>query len=110
MPENVEYTLLFDHGNRAVAENLRALDMPRKDWQRTMIYSWIEFDGTVYLFQNALTGIEQLMRLATGVMADQPVNDLATFAAALANRNGPTEVRVLRQGEVQRLSVDLHPR
>ena len=77
VPANVEFTLLFDHGNRAVAENLRALDMPRADWQRTMIYSWIEFDGTVYLFQNALTGIEQLMRLATGVMGDQPIRGIA---------------------------------
>ena len=77
VPENVEYTLLFDHGNRAVADNLRALDMPREDWQRTLIYSWIEFDGTVYLFQNALTGVEQLMRLATSVMGDQPVHGIA---------------------------------
>ncbi len=77
VPQNVEYTLLFGHGNRAVADNLRALDMPREAWQRALIYSWIEFDGTVYLFQNALTGIEQLMRLATGIMADQPVNGIA---------------------------------
>lgn len=77
VPEGVEFTLLFDHGNRAVAENLRVLTMPAPDWSRTMIYSWIEFDGTVYLLQNALKGIEDLMRLATGIMGAQPVNGIA---------------------------------
>jgi hypothetical protein len=73
----VEFALLFDHGNRAVAANLRALDMPRPDWTRTLVYSWIEFDGTMYLFQNALKGIDDLMRLAVEKMGAQPVNGIA---------------------------------
>ncbi len=77
VPENVEFALLLNHGNRAVAQNLRDLHMPREDWARTLIYSWIEFDGTVYLFQNALTGIDQLMRVATEAMGDQPINGIA---------------------------------
>lgn len=76
VPENVSYALLFDHGNRAVADNLRDLAMPRADWARTLVYSWIEFDGTMFLFQNALTGIDQLMRLATAAMGDAPVSGI----------------------------------
>jgi hypothetical protein len=77
VPDGVEFTLLFDHGNRAVADNLRALDMPREDWRRTLVYSWIEFDGTMYLFQNALKGIDWLVRLATEKMGDEPVHGIA---------------------------------
>jgi hypothetical protein len=77
VPEGVEFTLLFDHGNRAVADNLSALDMPREDWRRTLVYSWIEFDGTVYLFQNALKGIDDLVRLATEKMGGEPVHGIA---------------------------------
>lgn len=77
VPQGVSCALLFDHGNRAVADNLRDLAMPRADWARTLVYSWIEFDGTVYLFQNALTGIDQLMRLATTAMGDAPVSGIA---------------------------------
>jgi hypothetical protein len=77
VPEGVEWTLLFDHGNRAVADNLRALDMPREDWRRTLVYSWIEFDGTMYLFQNALKGIDDLMRLATEKMGGEPIHGIA---------------------------------
>jgi hypothetical protein len=42
-----------------------------------MIYSWIEFDGTMYLFQNALTGIYQLMTLAQEVYGSEPVHAIS---------------------------------
>jgi hypothetical protein len=43
-------------------------------------------------------------------LAGQPVADIPTFAAALANRSGRTELRVLRDGREQTLTVDLQPR
>lgn len=73
VPPDVSFALLFDHGNRAVARNLHALNMPRADWDRTMIYSWIEFDGTMYLFQNAVHGIYQLLALAHDVYHGDPI-------------------------------------
>jgi hypothetical protein len=76
-PPGVNFALLLDHGNRAVAQNLRDLNMPRAGWHRSMIYSWIEFDGTMYLFQNALTGIYQLMTLAQEVCGSEPVHAIS---------------------------------
>ncbi len=40
-------------------------------------------------------------------LAGKPVHDLPHFAAAITNRTGPTELRVLRQGKEQVMSVDL---
>jgi hypothetical protein len=43
-------------------------------------------------------------------LAGQPVADIPTFAAALANRTGRTELRVLRGGKDQTLLLDLETR
>ena len=43
-------------------------------------------------------------------LAGQPVADIPTFAAALANRTGRTEMRVLREGKDQTLVLELQPR
>ena len=77
VPENVSFALLLNHGNRAVARDLRDLKMPRRDWDRSMIYSWIEFDGTMYLFQNAVTGIHQLLALATEVYGGAAIHAIS---------------------------------
>lgn len=77
VPDGISYALLFDHGNRAVARNLRDLAMPRADWERSLVYSWIEFDGTIYLLQNALEGVHRLIALAREVMDGAPVNAIA---------------------------------
>ncbi|MBL8163618.1 MAG: hypothetical protein JNJ61_16655 [Anaerolineae bacterium] len=76
-PSGVSYALLFDHGNRAVARNLSDLQLTRADWQRSMIYSWVEFDGTIYLLQNALEGIHQLVKLAAETNAGSPIHALS---------------------------------
>jgi hypothetical protein len=77
VPKGVNFTLLLNHGNRAVARNLHDLAMPRRDWDRMMIYSWIEFDGTMYLFQNATTGIYQLLQTAQNVYGADAVHAIA---------------------------------
>ncbi len=76
-PPDVSFAFLVDHGGRAVARNLRDLAMPIQDWGRSLIYSWIEFDGTIYLLQNALQGISDLLRLAGNVHGDKPISALA---------------------------------
>lgn len=76
-PPDVSYALLFDHGNRAVARNLSDLDLTAADWNRSMIYTWIEFDGTVYLLQNALEGIHRLLHLAVATCGNSPVNAIS---------------------------------
>mgnify|MGYP001176905328 FL=1 len=76
-PPDVTYALLFDHGNRAVARNLRDVQITRADWDRSMIYSWIEFDGTIYLLQNALEGIHQLLQLASETYSGDPIHAIS---------------------------------
>jgi hypothetical protein len=76
-PPDVSFAFLLDHGGRAVAHNLRELGLPAHDWHRSLIYSWIEFDGTVYLLQNAIQGIAQLIDLATEVHGESPIPALA---------------------------------
>lgn len=77
VPADVSFAFLLDHGNRAVARNLRDLAMPRRDWDRAMIYSWIEFDGTMYIFQNAVEGIRRLLELAAEVYGGDPVHAIS---------------------------------
>ena len=40
---------------------------------------------------------------------DDPVEDVVTFAAAIANCRGKTQVQILRDGELQVIAVDLQP-
>ncbi len=77
IPAEISTTYLLDHGNRAVADNARAMEMTPNDWQRATMYSWIEFDGTMYIQQNALTGIYQLIQLARQTNDDSPVNAIS---------------------------------
>ena len=43
-------------------------------------------------------------------LAGEPVEDIVTFAAAIANRRGTTELQILRDGAERTLTVDLQPR
>jgi S1-C subfamily serine protease len=43
-------------------------------------------------------------------LGGDPVNDLPHFAAAIANQSGDTEMKILRDGQEQTLTVDLQPR
>ena len=40
-------------------------------------------------------------------MGDQPVEDVATFAAAIANQRGPTAFRIIRDGKEMTVKVEL---
>lgn len=40
-------------------------------------------------------------------MGEQPVEDVATFAAAIANQRGPTAFRIIRDGREMTVTVDL---
>lgn len=64
LPEEVIYTFLPAHGSKAVADNIEFMDFSYENWQRTLLYSWIEFDGNMYLQQNSCDGIQQLMETA----------------------------------------------
>jgi len=61
MPSEIVFGILASHGSRGVAHNLREAGMTRADWARTMVYSWIEFDGLMYFQQNPVRGIRQAL-------------------------------------------------
>jgi hypothetical protein len=61
LPEGVVCTFLPAHGSKAVAENVRFMELDDHNWQKTLMYSWIEFDGNMYLQQNGCDGIEDLL-------------------------------------------------
>ncbi|WP_391574324.1 hypothetical protein [Cohnella sp.] len=65
MPVGVRWSLLPAHGARAVVNSLKAMEVGRELMRNCMIYSWIEFDGNMYLQQNAVKGIEQLLEFLT---------------------------------------------
>ncbi|HEY5137921.1 MAG TPA: hypothetical protein VIJ25_01180, partial [Methylococcales bacterium] len=63
-PRDAEFALMPGHGSRRTAKFIEFAAMTRQDWQRTMIYSWVEFDGLMYLQQNCVAGIDQLLKKA----------------------------------------------
>lgn len=60
LPDDVIFTFLPAHGAKAVADNIAFMDFSDEDLQRTLVYSWIEFDGNMYLQQNSCEGIRQI--------------------------------------------------
>jgi hypothetical protein len=61
LPKEVLFTFLPAHGSLAVAENIQFMEFTEEELQRTLIYSWIEFDGNMYLQQNSNKGIEVIL-------------------------------------------------
>ncbi len=60
-PPQVGMALLPGHSSQRVAYNVRDIGIKVDEWQRIMMYSWIEFDGLMFLQQNGLTGIRMLI-------------------------------------------------
>jgi hypothetical protein len=72
-PADVHFAILAEHGAQAVTNSLLKIKFTAADWQRTMVYSWIEFDGIMYLQQNCLTGIRAMFDDARKTMNDEPL-------------------------------------
>jgi hypothetical protein len=54
--------LMSSHGSKGTADALEELIRTKDDLKQTEIYSWIEFDGLMYLYQNSVAGNERVMR------------------------------------------------
>jgi len=59
--KDVIITVLPAHGARMAVKNLSGIPLTSEDLNRTMIYSWIEFDGLMYLQQNPVEGIRMMI-------------------------------------------------
>ena len=53
--------LMSSHGSEGTSKALPDILRTKKDREMTEIYSWIEFDGLMYLYQNSIGGNERIM-------------------------------------------------
>lgn len=69
LPADMPKVYLPGHGAGYQCRLIRRMKFRPDDWQNTVIHSWAEFDGNMYLLQNCTEGIEReldLIRLASG--------------------------------------------
>ena len=104
-PPDVHLTVLPSHGARKAVENLKAVPITAADVNRTMFYSWVEFDGLMYLQQNPVEGIRRLIEEGRRLTGGEPLygigwnhwrtaeNRTAIAYAAAAMIEGPIEPR-----------------
>ena len=59
-PKNIGFSFLSTYGAEAVAVNIAAMNLTKEDWKRTLVYSWAEFDGNMYLQQLSTRGMHTL--------------------------------------------------
>lgn len=76
LPEEVTYSFLPAHGAKAVRDNIAYMDFAGPELQRTMLYSWIEFDGNMYLLQNSCDGISQLVELTRELSEGEAIHGI----------------------------------
>jgi hypothetical protein len=76
-PSYIQWSFLPAHGARAVVDAIQDAHFIKEDWQRSIIYTWIEFDGLMYLQQNSVLATQQLLHLAKKSLQDDPVPSIA---------------------------------
>lgn len=69
--------LMASHGSDGTADAIAALINDPEDMRHTELYSWIEFDGLMYLYQNSIKGNEQLMEHIDNVVPQEQFSSLA---------------------------------
>jgi len=72
LPDSVEFALLPGHSSGNTAKHMQTTTLLDEDWRRLTLYSWIEFDGMMYLQQNGLHGIRQALDYAESYPAGAP--------------------------------------
>ena len=72
-PDN-EITVLPGHHSQRVLINTPKFIRNSEDWDHTMIYSWIEFDGMMYTQQNGIDGIRGIINEAAAKAPNNKVN------------------------------------
>lgn len=73
VPPDVHLTVLPAHGARVAVKNLKAIPIAETDVSRTVFYSWVEFDGLMYLQQNPVVGIGQLLEEGRRLSGGSPL-------------------------------------
>ena len=57
LPSHMVQTYLPAHGAEAVTAVTKSMDFKPVDFQKTVLHSWVEFDGNMYISQNAANAI-----------------------------------------------------
>jgi hypothetical protein len=60
-PPRVNMALLPGHSAQRVANYVREIGIKADEWRRILMYSWLEFDGLMFVQQNGLKGIRMLI-------------------------------------------------
>ena len=85
---DASYAVLPGHGSTRVARFLPYTGLGKGDWKKTMIYSWLEFDGLMYLQQNGISGIRSLIEYG------EDINELDQIQAICFNHWRTAENKV----------------
>ncbi len=86
LPAGVSFTFLSEHSSGRVADALGHATCADVEWRQTLIYSWLEFDGTMYLQQNGVPGLERLLRQLQGKVQGLAFNHWRTAENQLVAR------------------------
>lgn len=110
-------TVLPAHGARMAVKNLSDIPLNSDDLKRTIIYSWIEFDGLMYLQQNPIEGIRMMVDENLKISGNKPLfgicwnhwrtyeNRLAARYASEAMIEGPIPSRTFYNSLSNRLGI-----
>ena len=86
LPAGVTFALLSEHSSGRVSDALSCASQSDAEWQRTFVYSWLEFDGTMYLQQNAVPGLERVLGQLQGRIHGMAFNHWRTAENQLVAR------------------------
>ncbi len=64
MLPDTEISLMPGHHSSRVANNTKVSVLSSDDWNHAIVYSWIEFDGMMFLQQNGISGIHSIVSQA----------------------------------------------
>ncbi|MCG9793136.1 hypothetical protein [Flavobacterium algicola] len=58
---DTEVAILSEHHSLNVNDNIPDIIKNTEDWDNTMVYSWIELDGMMFIQQNGISGIKGIV-------------------------------------------------
>ncbi len=73
LPET-EIAIMPGHHSSRVNNNTPIVLKNTEDWDKAIIYSWIEFDGMMYLQQNGISGIQSIVNQVKDNTSDHRAN------------------------------------
>lgn len=62
LPTDMIQTFLPAHGAEMVTAITKSMELKPEDFQKTVLHSWVEFDGNMYISQNAANAIDRMCR------------------------------------------------